>query len=104
MTMHDLFDGSDHTLIEEAMSREQFERFMANGGASEEMLERKFDEYKLDTIQCAWCAWQASREVPIKLPKVKIPSFDMCDVGEAKGITACAEAIRAAGYQVEEAK
>lgn len=80
MTMHDLFDGSDHTLIEEAMSREQFEKeFPVPLGTKYNSHNDEYDtcdehseivDYSYTVKYRIWQkAWQASRAVPVKLPE-----------------------------------
>lgn len=88
-------------------SREQFEawvRHQFNGrkGFKESLLETMSCGccYKSRDILLAWDAWQASRDVEIKLPD-KVFVEDEFDKGHNFGIEYCAEAIAEAGFRVK---
>lgn len=88
-------------------SREQFEAWVRNQfkvreGFDESLLETRSCNccYKEPHILLAWDAWQASRNIEIKLPD-KVFVEDEFDRGHNYGIEYCAEAIAEAGYMVK---
>jgi len=80
--------------------REQFEEW-AKSLDFDLTRHRNENGYVYQETEAAWLAWQASRKA---MPKIKLPEYaDIVVFGPANyARQQCAEAIKQAGYEVEE--